>query len=202
MGLKTVLMGGLVALTAGCAQMDVEEVFSSKSDADVDMTMRWDHKPHGAVWTKATMDALDSHGTNLTAIIPADIDTWCPGYREQNLDGRKAFWTGLLSSLTFHESTWRQTAVGGGGKWYGLTQILPSTARLYGCQARSGAALKDGASNLSCAVRIMNKTVARDGVVSHGMRGVAADWGPFHSSKKRNDMITWVREQPYCQAAS
>lgn len=199
MGLKTALMGGLLALLAGCAQMDVDEVFSSKSDATQDVTMRWDQVAHGPVWTEATMDALDSHGQNLTAIIPADIETWCPAYEEQTLDGRKAFWTALLSALTYHESTWRQTAVGGGGKWYGLTQILPSTARLYGCNARSGAALKDGPANLSCAVRIMNKTVARDGVVSHGMRGVAADWGPFHSSRKRNDMINWVSQQPYCQ---
>ncbi len=199
MKLKIALLGGMVALLAGCADVDVEEVFSSKSKADVELTMAWDHTPQGAVWTEATMTALDSHGTNLTAIIPGDIETWCPGYSKQDLDGRKAFWTGLLSRLTYHESTWRQTAVGGGGKWYGLTQILPSTARLYGCQARSGSALKDGSANLSCAVRIMNKTVARDGVVSAGMRGVAADWGPFHSSTKRKDMINWTRQQNYCQ---
>lgn len=189
-----------MALLVGCADIDASEVFSSKSTAAVDTTMRWDQTPHGEVWTKATMDALDSHGTNLTSIIPGDIDTWCPGYRTQNLEGRKAFWTGLLSTLTLHESTYRQTVVGGDGLWYGLTQILPSTARLYGCEARSGAALKDGSSNLSCAVRIMNTTVARDGVVSEGMRGVAADWGPFHSRTKRNDMMTWMNKQPYCES--
>ncbi len=199
MGLKTVLMGGLAALAlTGCAEMNIEEVFSSKSNADVELTMRWDHSPNGAAWTATTMNALDSHGTNLTAIIPGDIDTWCPGYRTANLDGRKAFWTGLLSTLAKHESTWRQSAVGGGGRWFGLVQIAPSTARLYGCEARSGEALKDGNLNLSCAVRIMNKTVARDGVVSAGMRGVAADWGPFHTRVKREDMINWTRAQNYC----
>ena len=40
--------------------------------------------------------------------------------------------------------------------------------------------------------------MARDRVVSQNMRGVAADWGPFHSRKKREDMIAWTREQPYC----
>lgn len=200
MGLKTALMGGMMVLLAGCADFDAEEVFSTKNAADVELTMRWDHTPQGDVWTQAVMDALDSHGQNLTAIMPADIDTWCPGYRDADLEGRKAFWTGLLSTLTKHESTYRQTAVGGGGKWYGLTQILPSTARLYGCEARSGSALKDGSKNLSCAVRIMNKTVARDGVVSQGMRGVAADWGPFHSRKKRTDMITWMNQQNYCKS--
>ncbi len=37
-------------------------------------------------------------------------------------------------------------------------------------------------------------------MVSAGMRGVAADWGPFHSSGKRQDMIAWTRSQPFCQA--
>jgi hypothetical protein len=122
-----------------------------------------------------------------------------PRLPRQNLEGRKAFWTGLLSTLAKHESTWRQAAVGGGGRWFGLVQIAPSTARLYGCAAGSGSALKDGSANLSCAVRIMNKTVARDGVISAGMRGVAADWGPFHSRTKREDMISWMRQQNYCQ---
>jgi hypothetical protein len=45
----------------------------------------------------------------------------------------------------------------------------------------------------------MAKTVARDQVVSRKMRGVAADWGPFHSSKKRNDMMAWTRSQSYCK---
>ncbi len=200
MGLKTAIMAGIAAFAlTGCAEMDFEEVFSTKSQSDVEMTMRWDHSPNGAVWTETTMNALDSHGQNLTALIPGDIDTWCPGYRDQNLEGRKAFWTGLLSTLAKHESTWRQAAVGGGGRWFGLVQIAPSTARLYGCAAGSGSALKDGSANLSCAVRIMNKTVARDGVISAGMRGVAADWGPFHSRTKREDMISWMRQQNYCQ---
>ena len=43
-------------------------------------------------------------------------------------------------------------------------------------------------------------TVPRDNVVSEGMRGVAADWGPFHSSRKREDMRSWVRDQSYCAA--
>lgn len=198
MGLKTAIMGGMMALLAGCASADMGEVFTSKSPSN-DMAMRWDHLPKGEEWTEATMDALDSHGTNLTAIVPGDIATWCPAYVDQDLEGRKAFWTALLSSLSYHESTWRETVVSPNGLWFGLTQILPSTARAYGCEARSGSDLRNGEANLSCAVRIMNKTVARDGVVSAGMRGVAADWGPFHSRKKRTDMINWVSQQPYCQ---
>ena len=160
--------------------------------------LRWDHVEGSSRWTRATMRALASHGKDLVETVPADIAQWCPAYPEADRWERKVFWAGLLSTLSKHESTWRPTAVGGGGLWYGLVQILPATARGYGCQAKSGQALKDGALNMSCAVRIMNETVPRDGVVSRGMRGVAADWGPFHSRQKREDMRVWLTRQPFC----
>ncbi|MCB1333404.1 MAG: transglycosylase SLT domain-containing protein [Roseivivax sp.] len=161
---------------------------------------RWDHLPQAARWNAAALTALRSHAQGLPDQVPRDIADWCPSYPLANRAGREAFWVGLLSALAKHESTWRPAAVGGGGRWYGLTQILPSTAEHYGCRATTGSALTDGAANLSCALRIMARTVRRDGVVSRGMRGVAADWGPFHSERKREDMRDWLREQPYCRA--
>jgi hypothetical protein len=194
-----VLAAALLAL-AGCADSDFnfDTVFSTKNAPASEQTMRWDFHPEAESWTTRTVAALDTHGTNLTHTMPADIDTWCPAYKTADDEGRKAFWTGLLSTLAKHESTWNPSAVGGGGRWFGLVQIAPATARNYGCQATSGEALKDGELNLSCAVRIMDVTVPRDGVVSAGMRGVAADWGPFHNSAKRGDMMNWMRAQPYC----
>lgn len=161
--------------------------------------LRWDHIDGSAVWTRAAMRAIDSHGQRLLETVPDDIASWCPAYPEADRWSRKAFWAGLLSTLAKHESTYRPTAVGGGNLWFGLVQIYPPTARGYGCQARTGTALKDGALNMSCAVRIMNRTVPRDNVVSAGMRGVAADWGPFHSRRKREDMRRWISQQPFCQ---
>ena len=163
-------------------------------------TARWDKNGGSKSWTLATVSALRGHASNLPDIVPRDIATWCPAYPTGTREQREAFWVGLTSTLVKHESTYRPHAVGGGGLWYGLTQILPSTARLYKCKARTGEALKDPEDNLSCALRIMAKTVARDGVVSEGMRGVAADWGPFHSRKKREDMAQWTRSQSYCTA--
>ena len=161
--------------------------------------MRWDHHPQSRDWTQTAFAALESHGAALPSLTPADIEAWCPAYPEASETERKAFWAGLISTLAKHESTWNPRAVGGGGRWFGLVQIAPATARGYGCAARSGEALKDGEANLSCAIRIMASTVPRDGVVSAGMRGVAADWGPFHSSRKREDMRAWMRAQPYCR---
>jgi len=160
---------------------------------------RWETISGTALWTRTSLAALKNHGEPLAATIPGDIADWCPAYPTSSPKARRAFWVGFVSTLVKHESTYRPRAVGGGGRWFGLTQISPSTARLYGCVARSGSALKNPVANLSCAIRIMAKTVPRDGVVSRGMRGVAADWGPLHSSKKRRDMMAWTKRQPYCK---
>ncbi len=176
-----------------------EATASSKAPILDTPPMRWDHRPGSDDWTVSALQALRSHGSVLPSMVPADIETWCPGYSEASLEDREAFWVGLISALAKHESTWNPAAVGGGGLWFGLVQIAPPTANGYGCRARSGAALKDGSDNVSCAIRIMAHTVPRDGVVSRGMRGVAADWGPFHSAQKRADMIEWTRAQPFCE---
>ncbi|MEO0750643.1 MAG: transglycosylase SLT domain-containing protein [Pseudomonadota bacterium] len=163
---------------------------------------RWAHLQGTDLWTRSAISALKSHGAPLVSMVPADIDDWCPAYPTASKKGRRAFWVGFLSALAKHESTYRPQVVGGGGRWYGLLQILPATARGYGCRARSGAALKHGPSNLSCGVRIMAVTVLRDGVVSRRGRGVAADWGPLVNRRKRSDMQAWTRRQPYCTPLS
>ncbi len=192
--IRATALTAVLALSA-CAALPP----AGPAEADSRPAMRWDFKPQAEVWTSATMDALQEHGAVLPAMVPADYETWCPGYAQRDEADRAAFWAGLVSTLAKHESTWNPQAAGGGGKWFGLVQIAPATARGYGCEARSASALQNGAANLRCAVRIMASTVARDGVVSQGFRGVAADWGPFHSQRKRTDMQEWTRAQPYCQ---
>ena len=191
--IRWVGVGLAASVLVGCSA-------SGSNDAPQGPTMRWDHLPNGALWTQETMAALRGHGAALLDVVPNDIDRWCPGYVEGDAETRAMFWTGLISALAEHESTWNPSAVGGGGLWFGLVQIAPATARGYGCGAGSGAALQDGVANLRCGVRIMASTVPRDNVVSQGMRGVAADWGPFHQSRKREDMRRWVSSQSYCAA--
>ena len=181
---------------AGCAPIGEK----STKAIDEPPAMRWDMREDSAALTRASLLALDTHGTPLTSIVPADIERWCPAYPEADEADRAAFWTGLLSALAKHESTWNPKAVGGGGRWFGLVQISPGTARGYGCEAKSGQALLDGEKNLSCAIRILSTTVPRDGVVAAGGGGIAADWGPFVSSAKRKDMREWVSSQQYCAA--
>ena len=190
------MLGAAIALS-GCATMMDPEPLPLPED---DVTARWDGQPGADAWTEATLAALDTHGAALVETVPADIETYCPAYAQADDSRRKAFWVNILSALAKHESTYRPGASGGGGKWHGLLQISPGTARGYGCEARTAAALKDGEKNLSCGVRIMAVTVPRDGVISRGMRGIAADWGPFHQSRKRADMQEWTRSQPFCRA--
>ena len=160
--------------------------------------MQWDHRPEAELWTEATLRSLNEEGLPLLTLEPQDIDTWCPDYIGADPEQRAAFWAGLLSSLAKYESTWNPQAVGGGGQWFGLVQISPGTARGYGCDASTGDALKDGAENLACAVRIAASTVPRDGVVASGRSGLAADWAPFLNPSHRAEMAAWTRNQSYC----
>lgn len=160
--------------------------------------MRWDHHPQAEAWTRATLDALRAEGQVLRDLVPEDIEHWCPGYETATPAQRDAFWAGLFSALAKHESTWNPKARGGGGKWLGLLQIAPATARGYGCDLPE-AGLFDGRANLACAVRIAAVQVPRDGLVAgDGAQGIGRDWGPMRSDRKRADMAAWTRSQPYC----
>lgn len=167
--------------------------------------MAWGRQGGSAIWTRAALSALQGHAKALTATVPQDIDAWCPAYRNADAAQRRAFWAGFASALARHESGQRAGAVGGGGLYHGLLQILPATARGHGCAASSGAALQNGAANLSCGLRIMARTVPRDGVIARQdgrWRGVAADWGPMRSVAKRDQMQGWLKQQSYCRPLS
>lgn len=160
----------------------------------------WGSRQEAPVWTASALSALDTHGAPLVWNTPADIAAYCPGYRSAGPDDRKAFWVTFLSALAKHESTWRPEAAGGGGAWLGLLQISPGTARGYGCDAQTAEALKDGSKNLSCGIRIMAQTVQRDGVISAGNGGVAADWAPFRNARKREDIQAKTRLSAACRS--
>jgi hypothetical protein len=162
--------------------------------------MRWDHRPEAAKWTTATLAALRTDGAALAKSVPVDIAAFCPSYEDASQAERRAFWAGLFSALAKYESGWNPKAKGGGGRWIGLMQIAPRTARAYDCDI--SVALTNGASNLSCAVRIAASQVSRDGAIvsdgSGGWRGVARDWAPMRANGKRADIAAWTRKQSYC----
>jgi hypothetical protein len=191
----------LVALVSPAACMQTADQ-PEVSSAALLPAMRWDSRPEADRWTVATLAALRTEGAVLETTVPADIKAFCPAYESAPPADRRAFWAGFLSAVAKHESTWNPQAKGGGGKWIGLMQIAPQTARAYGCDLPSDKGLTDGAANLACAVKIAARQVGRDGaVVSDGSgdwRGAARDWAPLRSSEKRADVAGWTRQQSYC----
>ena len=167
---------------------------------DTRPAMQWDARPEAADWTQATLAALAAHDTELANSVPADIETWCPGYGSAPVVDRRAFWSGLLSAVARYESTWNPQASGGGGRYIGLMQISPKSAANYGCAATSAAGLKDGAANLQCAVQLLAYQVGRDGLVAgNGNRGIGRDWMPLRKQAQRAAMAEWTASQSYCQ---
>jgi len=197
--LRATALFGLILAVAGCVESSEPEV----ARADFLPVMRWDHRPEAPKWTAATLAALRVDGDGLVDTVPADVDAFCPNYAEATMPERRAFWAGLFSALAKHESTWNPKAKGGGGRWIGLMQIAPQTARAYDCDLPNGAGLTDGSANLTCAVKIASVQVGRDAAIvsdgSGGWRGIARDWAPMRSASKRADIAAWTRAQPYCK---
>ncbi len=184
----------LISLTAGPAA-----AFGVKKPAPLP-AMRWDAAPQASEWTKEALVQVAEHDAELTHLVPGDIGVYCPGYAKASLDERRAFWVALLSATAKYESGFNARAVGDQGRYVGLMQIMPATARLYGCEATSTATLKDGAANLSCAVDIVAPKVAADGMVAgKGNQGIARDWGPWSKSRNRAAIAAWTSQQSYCQ---
>ncbi len=187
-----------VALT-GCSK-------SAMSGGDVVVSsasmppMAWDHRPEADRWTKAGLTAVATHGRALLDFTPRDSAKFCPGYKTATASERAAFWVGVYSALAKYESTWNPQAVGGGGQWFGLTQISPATAKGYGCKATSGQGLLNGADNISCAIRIGAVQATRDGAVAgDGRQGLGRDWAPFRDQAKLNAIARFTATQPYCR---
>lgn len=159
----------------------------------------WDNHPQGADWTQTAIKSLSTDALPLVEIVPEDVAQWCPAYETAPVEMRAAFWTGLASRLAETESSLRPEVSSPNGKWHGLLQISPATARGYGCDAGTREALKDGSANIACALRIWSVTVPRDGVIAADLGGVAADWGPMQRPRPREDIRAWISAQDYCQ---
>ncbi len=165
-----------------------------------EIVARWDHRPESAEWTAAALRALRGPGAAMLALEPADAETFCPAYDSAGPEGRAAFWVAFMSGLARYESGYRPEAAGGGGRYQGLLQISPATARFHGCEMSSARGLFDGATNLACAVRIATRAVVRDGVVASGRGGMAADWPPLRHPAKRDEIARFTRQIPACRA--
>jgi soluble lytic murein transglycosylase-like protein len=168
-----------------------------RADTGPEVAARWNHLPESSGWNAAAMQALQDDGAEMLALIPEDIDTFCPGYEDASAEDRAGFYVALFSGLARHESSWNPRAAGAGGRYRGLLQISPATARFHGCDLPADG-LYDGGANLACAVRIATRAVTRDGVVASGRGGIAADWPPMRDSARRSELAAYTRALPQC----
>lgn len=149
-------------------------------------------------WTEATMAALNAEGVTLLSSMPSDVLQYCPGYASATRENRAAFWAGLIGSIAGDGPGKAE----GAGKAPGLVQITNPLARAHGC---SGSMLSEG-DRLRCAVRILDRSVARDNAIAapdsagkRGWLGAARDWLPLRSARKRADIAGFTRSQRYCR---
>lgn len=160
---------------------------------------RWNHVPESGAWNAAMMQALTTHGAPMLSIVPEDAETFCPGFSAASESQRAAFYVAFFSGLARYESGWNPRAAGAGGRYQGLLQISPATARHHGCDLPAGG-LYDGTANLTCAVRIASRAVTRDGVIATGRGGIAADWPPMRDAARRREVAEFTRALPQCAA--
>ena len=199
---KAIFAAAIFAALSGCVQSRPSAHSGAPSESFISKSsMGWSRHAKGDDWTTEALAAVAAKDALLAKTIPGDIANWCPAYAKAPLGQRRAFWVGLMSAVSKHESTWNPAASGGGGRYIGLMQISPRTAASHGCEAKSAGALKDGGDNLVCAVEIFARKVAADGVVvGNGRQGIGRDWGPFRKADKRAEMAAWTSAQPWCKA--
>jgi len=168
-------------------------------DSPPEVVARWDHRSEASQWNDSMVQALMTDGAAMLNLTPGDADTFCPGYAGAGPEGRAAFWVAFFSGLARFESGWRPDAAGAGGRYQGLLQISPATARHHGCDLSAPGGLYDGVTNLTCATRIATAAVTRDGVMASGRRGVAADWPPLRDPRKRAEIAAFTRGLDTCR---
>lgn len=185
------------AVLAACQTLPQAEV---PPEAEPEIVARWNHRAESADWNAAALQALHTDGAAMLTLSPRDAETFCPGYSAADAEGRATFWVAFMSGLARYESGHRPEAAGAGGRYQGLLQISPATARFHGCEISNPRGLYDGATNLACAVRIATRAVLRDGVVASGRGGMAADWPPLRDPAKRSDIAAFTRNVAACRA--
>lgn len=174
-------------------------------------TGRWDSKPDGPAWTRFALAGIDAHGQGLLATQPADVASYCPRYPQAGPADRRAFWAGLMSALARPESnfnpavTFTESFPDSSGRPVvsrGLLQISQESANGYGCGITDPQQLHDPETHLSCAARIINRLVTRDGVIgstSAPWKGMSAYWSPFRRADARAELQQWTARQSYCR---
>lgn len=174
---------------------------------------RWEASQRdGAKWSQYVFQQVPVLGKDLLARAPADIASFCPGYSDLNTADKKNFWVYFLSAMTQLESGHRpevsfqeafNDSQGNPVISRGLLQISIESGNAYGCGFRNEQEVHDPYKNLDCGLRILNRWIGRDGVISGGgsgaWRGGARYWAVLRKESHLVNIRSWVKAQAICR---
>ncbi len=162
---------------------------------------------------------LLNEGVPLIFSEPADIAEYCPAWPRLNGYERLSFWADLLAAMAVHESRHNPQArhverfndrFGKPVVSRGLLQLSQESANGYGCGIRQAEQLHNPDENIRCAVRILSRWVAEDGVISAYVsdgtkkpvkpwRGGARYWSVLRANRKTADIQQNLRDSARCR---
>lgn len=150
---------------AGC--VSVTKPLPDATPKPVVAELPWGHPE----WTAHLLSELNA--STLPDRMPSDLIKLCPKYDKLSRPERRDVWAHLIVAMAKRESGWKpetkyvENFKGSDGKYIvsrGLLQLSQSSANGYGCEISPAEELHDPLVNLSCAVRIIDRWVGRDGV--------------------------------------
>ena len=122
----------------------------------------------------------------LTALVPADVGTFCAGYARMSPRDRSLFWRTMLTRMARQESAFKAAEpyweTGQGQYSIGLLQLSLSDERGYRCGLRTEVDLTVPETNLRCAVIIMTRLVSRHGRIGGNSANRAAGGAAYWST--------------------
>ena len=163
-------------------------------------------------WSVWAYEAISEFENTLLVNIPTDIKSFCLNYPNLDVEKRKIFWISLLAAITRFESffdpkvEYKENFKDRHGEYIisrGLLQLSIESALGYRCELDEAEQLHDPKINLSCATKIINRWIERDGVISakpnKSWRGAARYWSTLRRQKSLNKIKDKTAEMPVCQ---
>ncbi len=164
------------------------------------------------MWNQSIFYGIDSIVPDLTQHKVGDITSFCPNYAKLGQTERKYFWIALLAAMARFESNHRpevkytEAFTDSTGRRVisrGLLQLSYESARGYKCPIQSGQDLHDAKINLQCGLRIIERWVDRDGVISGKWsgkwKGGARYWSVLRKSSTLSQIKNKTRALYLCQ---
>ncbi len=186
---------------------DAEQVVTPTPMASSDVSMPWDgeHKDANSVWTPHLIAAVTA--STLPDEMPADLLQLVPSYDKISRPERAVVWSRLIAKMCEFESSYNPAAKytesfddAKGAKVIsrGLLQISIESARGYDKTLKTPSELHDPLRNLEVGVKILERWVARDKVVSGRKGGTHLGGGRYWSvlrltSKSQPKILAYLK---------